>query len=429
MNLSTSSTRFSASGFPWSPLLALLIPASAATAEYDVRQIADSTLFNREPVISETGLVAWYAFSMNPALSPATHIHIYRDGERRVLPEGIGGEHAGNTAPRVHGNQVAWMSTLPRESEEVSWVLRDPPLDEEIRERDARFRLAARDEQTFVRVGEEYWRPPGDEVARPRRQPSGNMEIMYWNGEDITRITDDHRNDLAPAIGNNKVAYQKARGWPFGWEIMLWADGEKRQLTTNYYYDMGPRIHGDQVVWYGWDGNDYEIFLYDHDSREVIQVTDNDYDCVSPVIWDGLIAFEGYPSIHADIFIWRNGEIERISDNMEDDINPRIWNGQVVWQGFDGTYYQIYHYDGIRTIQLTDTLYDNINPDIRDGVITWMGYVDNYDAEIFVWDGGPDPIRLTDNDYEDRHPRTAGGRIVWQADNVDESYIFLAEPR
>lgn len=90
--------------------------------------------------------------------------------------------------------------------------------------------------------------------------------------------------------------------------------------------------------------------------------------------------------------------------------------------------FQIYHFDGTETRQLTNTLYDNINPRIRDGLIVWMGYVDNFDAEIFVWNGGPDPIQLTDNDYEDIHVHTAGGRIVWQAEFDGESRIFLAEP-
>ena len=32
----------------------------------------------------------------------------------------------------------------------------------------------------------------------------------------------------------------------------------------------------EDVVWYGYDGNDYEIFLYSNGI--VIQITDNDYD-------------------------------------------------------------------------------------------------------------------------------------------------------
>ena len=59
------------------------------------------------------------------------------------------------------------------------------------------------------------------------------------------------------------LAWQKAKGFPFGWEIMVWNDGNMYQLTTNFFYDMSPQVQGTQVAWYGWDGNDYEIYLHD----------------------------------------------------------------------------------------------------------------------------------------------------------------------
>jgi hypothetical protein len=37
--------------------------------------------------------------------------------------------------------------------------------------------------------------------------------------------------------------------------------------------------------------------------------------------------------------------------------------------------------------------------------------------------------RLTANEVEDREPRTAGGRIVWQSDTGEKTQIYLAEPK
>jgi hypothetical protein len=74
---------------------------------------------------------------------------------------------------------------------------------------------------------------------------------------------------------------------------MLNADGwEGLQLTNNDYDDSLPQVSGSSVVWYGYDGNDYEIFLYD--GSTVRQLTDND-------IWD----FE--PQVSGSNVVWWGG--------------------------------------------------------------------------------------------------------------------------
>jgi hypothetical protein len=100
---------------------------------------------------------------------------------------------------------------------------------------------------------------------------------------------------------------------------------------------------------------------------------------LGPVLWDGVIAWEGYPSVEADIFMWKNGQITKLSDSVEDDVSPRIWNGQVVWQSFDGDDFEIYLYDGMKTVKLTQNNYDDVSPDIHDGIMhldglrRWLG--------------------------------------------------------
>jgi len=71
------------------------------------------------------------------------------------------------------------------------------------------------------------------------------------------------------------------------------------QLTSNSYWDGYPQIDRGQVVWYGHDGSDYEIFLWD---GSVHQLTSNSY-------WDGY---------------------------------PQIDLAQVVWYGYDGSDYEVF---------------------------------------------------------------------------------------
>lgn len=429
------------SGFLAAALLAGARGETAEATEFAIRQIADEAVVNRDPVVSEAGLVAWYAYEKGEEGEARSEVYVYADGERRALTKGVLEPGSANVRPQVSGRVVVWQTTLPYPEGPPDWTLQEVPVREgEPPELDATYEAFAEPDGFGGSLGRQWFVGPGQALAptggeeavtnaiRPLRAPSGENEICLWDGSEVVRLTKDARDDLAPSVAGRMVAWQKAKGWPFGWEIMVWEDGWKAQLTTNYYYDMAPKVHGSQVVWYGWDGQDYEVYLFDKGRDIVLQITSNTYDDVAPQIHDGVVAWEGYASVEADVFLWKNGEVRRLSDNTEDDIRPRTWNGRVVWQGFDGSDYEIFYFDGEKTQRLTSNTYDDLAPEIGDGWVVWMAYPEGGPGEIFVWDG-EQVIRLTENDYEDRNPRTAGHRIVWEGRPGGKSLIYLAEPR
>lgn len=471
-------------------LLAILLFAgfsvalSSTAADFTVSQISDDNRINREPVISETGLAAWMALSEEKSGNIESDIFIFKNGKSQNLTLGKTGLNAANMKPQVQSNSIVWVATMAAKTKNIDWVLREVPDDQrDTPVPEMRALYTPREDEAGRKWYEEVptnaapqdavvsgtsstnppivatattgeaaavtgqvpvavtaSNPPPSPIIEPpadtsaitqevRRADSGDTEICLWRGgAEIERITRDYREDLGASVWGNMIAWQKSKGWPFGWEIMLWADGQRIQLTTNYYYDMAPKVHQNQAVWYGWDGHDFEIFLYDHTQGTTTQITSNQYDDVSPSIWGGEIVWEGYAGVDADIFLWESNTITKISDNIEDDLNPRIWNGKVVWQGFDGDDFEIYYYDGEKTVKLTSNTYDDLNPDLGDGLVCWMGYFDNWDSEIYVWDG-TDTTRLTDNEWEDRDPKTAARRVVWQSDQEKSSVIYLAEPK
>ncbi|HMP71866.1 MAG TPA: hypothetical protein PKE55_01245 [Kiritimatiellia bacterium] len=414
------------------------------------QQIANDRIINRDPVISSTGLAVWMSWNTNDVTTAETFITVYYNGERTDLTAELGSTMFGAVKPQVHSNHlifVANYNTFDRNA--VTWRLREVPWRDEggLRELDARFIATEDDDGTpvltpFIDDREiertEDERPPEDpENLEARRVPSGKNEIWKWTvGDiDVQRITQDNRNDFNPSIWGDIITWQKARGFPFGWEIMALIGDKRIQLTTNFYYDMGPKVHGRQIVWYGWDGYDYEIFLFDADREETIQITDNRFDDIAPVIWNGVIAWEGYASVEADIYMYKDGQVTRISDNVEDDINPRIWDRFITWQGYDGDDYEIFLYDHVAggpARKITTTNYDDINPIVYDDLLVWMGFVDNFDAEIFYVDlSRPPPydiVRLTENDEDDLDPQTAGRRIIWRTEREGRNMIMLAEP-
>ncbi|NCC53318.1 MAG: hypothetical protein EOM20_19195 [Spartobacteria bacterium] len=421
--------------------LSLFVSPSILYAEYNVTKISDDEKIARAPVISSSGLIAWYAFDITDTGNASSDIYIYENKTLKNLTESVFKIGTANIKPVVSQNTVVWEAALQSPAKaDVTWIFREVPQETNaLQELDAGYQIPDALSTRDAIYGITTFAPPVTNAADSNttsatvgRNPSGNNEICMWEaGNEVKRLTRDTRNDFAPDVSSGLVAWQKAKGWPFGWEIMVLEGDFRNQLTTNYYYDMGPKSDGKHVVWYGWDGEDFEIYLYNQEDKSIVQITTNQYDDVAPVIHNGVIAWEGYSAVEGDIYMWTAAEgIRKLSINIEDDVNPRVWNGQVVWQGFDGDDFEIYHFNGEKTLKLTSNVFDDLQPDINDGVICWMGYHDNWDAEIFVLDQpGGAPQMISDNEYEDRGPRTAGGRIVWQSDQDGKSIIYLAEPQ
>lgn len=147
-------------------------------------------------------------------------------------------------------------------------------------------------------------------------------------------------------------------------------------LTTNLFNDNAPQINSsDSVVWQGFDGNDYEIFLFDGQINH--QITNNTFNDHVPAISDnGDIAWFGFDGNDWEIYRYHGGVISNISDNNFDDYSqPMInSNGDIVWHGFDGNDDEIFLFDGINKRQLTNNsssdLYAQIN---SNRYVVWTG--------------------------------------------------------
>ncbi len=259
----------------------------------------------------------------------------------------------------------------------------------------------------------------------------GDIAVYRPDGT-IERITPGGSYVSMPVMSDAGLAFQFARGWPYGYEMIAWKPGTTNliQLTTNYYYALNADMCENELVFQAWDGDDYEIYLYRFDTGVLEQITNNQFDDVSPVVWRGQIAWVAHPTVTAEIFFMAAGAIRKISEGTEDNSGPSIWEGKVVWQGYDDTDLEIYYFNGRRTIKLTSNTWDDIAPKIHAGVIAWMSYVDNWDGEIMALDLSDNTaVQLTDNDFEDNYPQTAGEKIVWHTVIGDGAFIQLAVPK
>ena len=94
------------------------------------------------------------------------------------------------------------------------------------------------------------------------------------------------------------------------------------QITKNSYNDAGPQINENGwFTWVGFDGNDYEIFLYN--GTTTTQITNNNYDDFNPHINDdGWITWSVDDSNDYEIFLYNGTTTTQITNNNYDDFNP-----------------------------------------------------------------------------------------------------------
>lgn len=402
-----------------------LRPAGNAV-EFQVSRVSDPTAINRDPVISGTGLAAWTYYSTISTASAYSHIALYNAPDKTTDSTSLL-LFVGGAKLTLQDNQLAFVSSY---LDSQSYSLQRPQP-----KTGASTNQASISQRNNLSAGVIRF-----DASTASGQGDGSS-VWLWNNttRTIDHMPAESMNNIAPSVWGDLIAWQWEQEWPFGYEIMIKRSGEIIQLTTNRFYDLGPNVYADKVTWFGWDGYDYEIFMYDSTRNETIQITSNRYDDTGPMIWNDVIVWEGYAAVEPDIFMWKDGAITKLSENLEDDLNPHIWGDKIVWQGFDGDDFEIYLYDisnGGPAIKITSNDFDDTNPSFHDDLIAWMGYHDNWDAEIYAMDlseGSPatgfNPVRLTDNDQEDRDVDTAGRRIIWVEEQGEQTQIMLAEPR
>lgn len=446
----------------------LLLASGAAAREFTVSNISDEKGNARTPVISDTGLVAWQAYSLHEGDTPLNmradvlsaapntrraDIVIWQNGKTENLTA-MDDRLAGRCEqPVVSGNAVAFLAwfkqgtdlglpftlSIPDKTDEMKQMeqdyptLFDPPKPSPVSTVEAEAGATTPPPEPEA-LAATATNGINENLQRQMWRDSGQAaDIAYYNTThgQLERLTPGNRHFCSPVVSAAGVAFQCARGWPYGYEMVAWPASATNlvQLTTNYYYVLHPDLHGNELVFQGWDGNDYEIFRYRFDTGQLEQITNNSFDDTAPVVWDGRIAWVGYPTITAEIFYWADGALRKISERTEDNTAPSIWEGQVVWQAYDDTDMEIYYFNGRRTIKLTSNTWDDLAPQIRDGLITWMSYVDNWDSEIMAFDLSDNiAVQLTNNEFEDSYPQTAGGKIVWQTIGAEGSFIQMAVP-
>lgn len=184
------------------------------------------------------------------------------------------------------------------------------------------------------------WRGRGDLAT------DSSFDIYTHMDGALQRITNDDRLEWYPELSNSRhLVWSVFDGQQC--DIVVQLNGSAPFQISTLSDDHAAVINdrGD-VAWEGWDGNDWEIFLYAAASQTITQLTDNDYHDYTPQINNaGDLAWIGLGGeIGVYLYQAATQTISKLSDNYVghyDTVADLNEQGKVAWTGFDGTDFEI----------------------------------------------------------------------------------------
>ncbi len=215
-------------------------------------------------------------------------------------------------------------------------------------------------------------------------------------------------------------------------------DWAPTRLTENTVDEWCPIANAnDRVVWYGWDGQDFEIFSANVDGSDLVQITDNDYeDEAVEINANGQLVWQSFDGQDFEIFTANadGSNLTQVTDNIENDWHPDISDtGRIVWDFWDGEDYEVRsaNADGSDLVQITnnshgggvDQRFDDCWPRINaSNRVVWFGY-EGVDFEIYSANAdGTDLVQLSNNSLKDEFPQISNsGTVVWHCWHSNEN--------
>ena len=242
------------------------------------------------------------------------------------------------------------------------------------------------------------WRPgaeAGPEAIAFESHRDGNWDVYLLNVADgsTTRLTDDPAYDGAPSWSPDgaQIAFESYRDGNLEIYTMAAEGGPPQRLTDDPAGDYGPAWSpdGESIAFTSWRDGNKEVYLVPATGGEAQNLTQNPADDEDPA-WTASSTALAFVS-------WR-------------DVEPQTGNR-------NAEIYQVVLSDGT-TERLTENLWPDLDPAWdSDDRLLWAAYdpgppFETYDpyrpGDYHVYRSGTDsPQRLTDSDWDDRHPAPA----------------------
>jgi len=258
------------------------------------------------------------------------------------------------------------------------------------------------------------------------------------------------------------------------------------QLTDNVFDDILSIANEKWIIWSSWDGNDYEIVVYDRQNGVSKKITDNDVNDFidqNQISGDYVVGRRISSNYNIDIVLYNlsTNEQKILASYYNSGYSVKIDKNYIIWQAHNNYGAQnifLYNINTDQLKQITDYRgFSSINEPmtvdggrffIQDSKILWVaswlndetsiflydvttnhlseflrnsnskGVNSSFDYPYFVWqgfDGNDNEIfiynfnnnnltQLTNNDYNDLNPEVYNGKVVWQSFFNNTHHIF-----
>jgi beta propeller repeat protein len=218
-------------------------------------------------------------------------------------------------------------------------------------------------------------------------------------------FTLNETEDGAPAISESRIAWPQWDGDDF--EILLFDGSSAAPLTDNSANDTAPSIAGNLVVWEEWGAGNWRVML--STGGAPVQLSAAGVDAWDPhTDGEGVVWSQG-PSRFAPpegVYHWDGSSTGKVYQS-DGGVAPAISGEPIVWETDAG----IHMWTGQTTWLIAGSAGGHA-PAISDQNVVWHAW-DGTDNEIYLGNGS---TPLTDNAVDDRNADIWGSRVVWASD-------------
>ena len=258
--------------------------------------------------------------------------------------------------------------------------------------------------------------------------------LSGWAIQNITN-TPTKTESVAMINGDNIV-------WLRGGRIELFDKDFK--ITTLYQKGPGetafaPNMHGEKVVWRVYDGVSTQyIYMWDGQQVNLIDSYVNEgppfvvdpfrgypptNHCLDPTIFENKVAYPKWDGNDYELYVWEDGNVVQITSDETgmNDLEPAISGDYIAfiqWPIDDSQQHYIALYDGNSTIRLADGATDPHTDGTNVVYSDWNDEVNGRQYDVIRWRDGV-YTNMSDIDGTDFEPQVSGNLISWAGINQE----------
>lgn len=253
----------------------------------------------------------------------------------------------------------------------------------------------------------------------------------FWNNPTVlcgpeNPISARSAEEWVPSISGSRIVWQDNRNG--NWDIYLFDLNTKieRQITNDPASQTEPSISGNIIVWTDERNGNKDVYMMDLATNVTRPIASNTFNEYSPavsarrVVWVGDLSLERW-QVYSYDFV--SGQTRRITllNVVSEKTGPRTWGDYIAWRQVEGNLASIYFYSFLtdRVGWLTGGPLSMGNPDVSDNKVVWSA-----SGVIFARDLILNLTQRIGNLHVSFNPKIFGKNVVWNTNSELDNSIY-----